>query len=81
MALKVNLLLKLNPPGIGDLSIAWLSWLEPFVFWSLRVFKYLALSVPDEGYSRKASCALNLISTFLLMHVYINVDCTSCFII
>ena len=24
------------------------------------------LSVPDEGYSRNASCALNLISTFLL---------------
>ena len=26
----------------------------------------LILSVPDEGYSRNASCALNLISTFLL---------------
>jgi len=26
----------------------------------------LALSVPDEGYSRDAPCALNLISTFLL---------------
>ena len=24
------------------------------------------LSVPDEGYSRNMSCALNLISTFLL---------------
>jgi len=24
------------------------------------------LSVPDEGYSRNESCALNLISTFLL---------------
>jgi hypothetical protein len=24
------------------------------------------LSVPDEGYSRNSSCALNLISTFLL---------------
>jgi len=24
----------------------------------------LALSVPDEGYSRNVSCALNLISTF-----------------
>ena len=24
------------------------------------------LSVPDEGYSRNASCALNLIFTFLL---------------
>jgi len=26
----------------------------------------LALSVPDEGYSRNVLCALNLISTFLL---------------
>ena len=26
-------------------------------------------NVPDEGYSRNAPCALNLISTFLL-HVY-----------
>ena len=28
------------------------------------------LSVPDEGYSRKASCALNLISTFLLWYLH-----------
>ena len=28
--------------------------------------KLLALSVPDEGYSRNMSCTLNLISTFLL---------------
>ena len=27
---------------------------------------FLTLSVPDEGYSKNASCALNLISTFLL---------------
>jgi hypothetical protein len=27
----------------------------------------LALSIPDEGYSRNASCAPNLISTFLLL--------------
>jgi len=27
------------------------------------------LSVPDEGYFRKASCALNLISTFLFLIV------------
>jgi len=25
------------------------------------------LSVPDEGYSRNVSCAINLISTFLLL--------------
>jgi len=28
----------------------------------------LALSVPDEGYSRNASCALNLISMFYYYH-------------
>ena len=27
----------------------------------------MILSVPDEDYSRNASCALNLISTFLLI--------------
>ena len=34
------------------------------------------LSVPDEGYSRNASCALNLISTFLLIQypVYSGFD-------
>jgi hypothetical protein len=30
------------------------------------------LSVPDEGYSRTASCALNLISTFLLLDMLIR---------
>ena len=35
-----------------DFKIIWLS-------------NILALSVPHEGYSRSASCALNLISTFL----------------
>jgi len=29
------------------------------------------LSVPDEGYSRNASCALHLISTFLF-HLFYN---------
>ena len=33
-------------------------------------FKYLALSGPDEGYSRNASCALNLISTFLFTSIF-----------
>jgi hypothetical protein len=28
----------------------------------------LALSVPDEGYSREALYALNSVSTFLLLH-------------
>ena len=27
------------------------------------------LSVPDDGYSRNAQCALNLISTFLLQTI------------
>ena len=31
----------------------------------------LILSVPDEGYSRNASCALNLISTFLFILRYV----------
>jgi len=30
---------------------------------------HLTLSVPDESFSRKARCALNLISTFLLENV------------
>ena len=32
-----------------------------------RISDAVALSVPDEGYSRNAPCALNLISTFLLV--------------
>jgi len=38
-------------------------------FKNYLAFKYLALSVPDEGYSRNISCTLNLISTFLLLNV------------
>jgi hypothetical protein len=26
------------------------------------------LSIPDEGYSRSASCALNVMSTFIFVH-------------
>ena len=33
-----------------------------------RFSNLLILSVPDEGYSRNASCALNLISTFLFVY-------------
>ena len=33
-------------------------------------FKYLVLSGPDEGYSRNASCALNLISTILFTSIF-----------
>ena len=35
---------------------------------SQRFFTYIStLNVPDEGYSRNASCALNLMSTFLFI--------------
>ena len=33
-----------------------------------RLISWLALSVPDERYYRTALCALNLISTFLLLY-------------
>ena len=36
------------------------------IFGVFRVKNYLALSVPDDGCSRKAPCALNLIYTLLL---------------
>ena len=39
--------------------------LRPLIFLFPNTFKYLALSIPDEGYSRNLSCTLNLISTFL----------------
>jgi hypothetical protein len=34
----------------------------------------LALSVPDEGYSRNASCTLNLISMILVLIYYIILE-------
>jgi len=34
----------------------------------------LALIVPDQGYFRNASCALNLISTFLFHFLHITKD-------
>jgi hypothetical protein len=64
---------------LGPLVLFWLSCLGPLVlFWLsclcpillLRKFQIIwrsnlpILNVPDEGYSRDASCALNLISTF-----------------
>ena len=36
----------------------------------ILLFNLSTLSVPDEGYSRNASCALNLISTVLLWYVH-----------
>jgi len=50
---------------MGDLSRFWLSCLGPLVLLLPKLSKRTILSVPDEGYSRNASCALNLISTFL----------------
>jgi len=40
----------------------------------------LILSVPDEGYSRNVSCALNLISTFLSQTEIIFLDTGVCII-
>ena len=37
------------------------------MFLNFKDLTYLALSVPDQGYSRNASCSLNLISMFLLL--------------
>ena len=47
---------------------------SPFGFIAPNNFSYWLsnlsiLNVPDEGYSRNASCILNLISTFLLLHL------------
>ena len=36
------------------------------------VFQSVDFDLPDEGYSTKVSCALNLISTFLFYHSLIN---------
>jgi hypothetical protein len=38
----------------------------------LRYLMKVILSVPDEGYSRNASCAQNLISSFLLYFIKMN---------
>jgi hypothetical protein len=50
-------------------------------FWFLGS-NILSLRVPEEGYSRNASCALNLISTFLLnkksiCHIWTNTEFSS----
>ena len=47
-------------PYLGPLGL-----LLPKTIWLSNI---LALSVHNEGYSRNVSCALNLISTFLLLH-------------
>ena len=56
----------------GDLGRLLGILLRTFVFLALkllkmiRLAKLLVLRVPDEDYSRSASCVINLISTFLL---------------
>jgi hypothetical protein len=49
-------------------TLVYLSSLGPLLYFALWILNYLAfqsLSVPDEDYSRNASCVLNMISTFL----------------
>ena len=40
--------------------------IAPTHFWIIRLSNLSILSLPDEGYSRNASCVLTLISTFVL---------------
>ena len=49
---------------------------ETLVFLLPDIYIVLALSDSDEGHLRDASCALNLISTFLLYNpqVYLNIN-------
>ena len=41
----------------------WVLWFTS----SQRILKYLALRIPDEGYSRIQACAQNMISTVLVL--------------
>ena len=42
------------------------------LFWFSNI---LTISVPDEGYSRNTSCAINLLSTFLLKELEKGQSC------
>ena len=60
----------MNNPSVR--SRLWLSCLGPWVLLLPNILiiwlsNLLILSVPDEGYSRNVPCALNLMSTFLLL--------------
>ena len=62
------------PSDIGDLSWFWLFCLGPFAvllpkLWVIWLSNLSILRVPDEGYSGNASCTLNFISIFLLLHL------------
>ena len=56
-----------------NFSRFWLSWLDPLILILVLLTLYMIWfsnlsmwSVPDEGYTNNASCALSMISTFLL---------------
>ena len=58
-----------DPTGIGDHSRFWLSCLGSLVLVLPKLIiiclSYLSIFIiPDEGFSRNASCTLNLIFTF-----------------
>ena len=62
---------------VGDLNQCLLSCLGPLVLLLpklciIYLFCVLILSVPDEGYSKNALGALNLTSTFLLLHIILK---------
>ena len=50
----------------------WFSCSQDYLVIWLSDILALSLSVPDEGYSRNASCALNLISTFILFMIILE---------
>jgi hypothetical protein len=60
---------------MGDRSLFWLSCLGPWVLLlpKLNIIwlsKLSILGVPDEGYSKNASSALNLISTLFFVFFF-----------
>ena len=49
--------------------------LSPKDFLIICLSNILILTVPDEGYSRNASCALNWVSTIWLYHICLTHTC------
>jgi hypothetical protein len=72
---KTKVLSPQVPPGKGVISRSLAILFRPFGVMAPTTCIWLSnismLSVPDEGYSRNASCALNLISTFLFDHSHL----------
>ena len=63
--------------GIDTHSRLWLPCVSPLMFMLPKVFKLFSynikcLNVPDKGYSRKVSCALNSISTLLFVRMDVD---------